>query len=70
MNLTEIYETEGAPLIFDCPDCGCETEAHLYVDRRDVGSGCSWIICDACPRGYNRGMWEAEDVTTRVKMLA
>ena len=40
-----ITEHEFDPLIFDCPDCEKETGAHLLVDRRDIGSGCTWVVC-------------------------
>lgn len=63
-----IAEHEYDDLDFDCPDCGIETEAHLLVDRRDVGSGCTWVQCVRCFGPYNSGMWELEDVFDKVRV--
>lgn len=69
MSTVEFFiEHEDDPLAFDCPDCGIETDAHLFVDRRDTGSGCTWVICERCYGGYNTGMWEIDDVLDRVSL--
>ena len=64
-----ITNHEDDVLIFNCPDCRKETDAHMFVDRRNYGSGTTWVVCDSC-YGPNGGMWELEDMLDRVRVEA
>jgi hypothetical protein len=43
--MREIIDHEDDPFTFDCPDCGKKVECSVSVDRRDQGSGCTWVRC-------------------------
>lgn len=69
MTYETLMENEDQPFLFDCPHCGSEQEAHVFVDRRDCGSGVTWIVCSRCyGPAYDGGMWDVGDVMDRIQL--